>query len=140
MSLGRVDVWADEAALDAAGRRIDEWESSLAERATRAKALSAQLQTLTGNATSPDRTVEVTVDSSGLLTDLRLDERIRQHSAAQTARQIMHTARAAHADLLKRLTETTADTLGDGDPSGPALIDSYQRRLGSNEGPTDAQR
>lgn len=35
-------MWADEAALDAATRRLDEWESSLADRATRARALSAR--------------------------------------------------------------------------------------------------
>ncbi|SCF06891.1 hypothetical protein GA0070607_5141 [Micromonospora coriariae] len=133
-------MWADEAALDAARRRLDEWESSLAERAARATTLSERLQALTGVATSCDRMIEVTVDSSGLLTDLRLDERIRQRSAAHTARQIMETTRAAHADLLKRLTETTTEALGNNDPTGRALIDSYQRRLGSDESAPDAQR
>ncbi|WP_233578705.1 YbaB/EbfC family nucleoid-associated protein [Micromonospora sp. BL4] len=140
MSLGRADMWADDAALEAAGRRLDEWESSLAERAARATALSARLQALTGTATTPDRTVEVTVDASGLLTDLRLDERIRQHSATHTARQIMETTRAAHVDLLSQLTEATAEALGDDDPTGRALIDSYQRRFGSDESVPDAQR
>ncbi|MFE9188056.1 YbaB/EbfC family nucleoid-associated protein [Micromonospora sp. NPDC007208] len=128
-------MWADEAALDAAGRRLDEWETSISDRAARAKALSTQVQALTGTATSPDRSVEVTVNASGLLIGLRLDERIRQYSSAQTAREIMATTRAAHADLLKRLTEATTETLGDGDPTGQAIIDSYQRRLGPDEGP-----
>ncbi|WP_330437876.1 YbaB/EbfC family nucleoid-associated protein [Micromonospora sp. NBC_00821] len=132
-------MWADEAALDAAGRRLDEWETSMADRAAHAKALSTQVQALTGTATSPDRSVEVTVNASGLLIGLRLDERIRQCSSAQTARQIMATTRAAHADLLKRLTDTTTKILGDGDPTGQAIVDSYQRRLGPDEGPPDAR-
>ncbi|MET8360246.1 YbaB/EbfC family DNA-binding protein [Micromonospora sp. NPDC005171] len=132
-------MWADEAALDAVGRRLDEWETSMADRAARAKALSTQGQALTGTATSSDRLVEVNVNASGLLIGLRLDECIRQYSSAQTARHIMATTRAAHADLLKRLTEATTETLGDGDPTGQAIIDSYQRRLGPDEGPPDAE-
>ncbi|RAN94182.1 hypothetical protein ONO23_03895 [Micromonospora noduli] len=112
----------------------------MADRAARARTLSTQVQALTGSATSPDRSVQVTVDSSGLLIDLRLDERIRQHPSAQTARHIMDTTRAAHADLLKRLTEATTETLGDSDPTGRAVIDSYQRRLGAQESRPDVQR
>ncbi|MET7832575.1 hypothetical protein ABZS44_07065 [Micromonospora sediminicola] len=58
-------MWADEAALDAATRRLDEWESSLADRAARARDLSARTQALTGTARSADGLVEVTVDPSG---------------------------------------------------------------------------
>ncbi|MEV6811307.1 YbaB/EbfC family DNA-binding protein [Micromonospora sp. NPDC051296] len=122
-------MWADEAALDAVGRRLDEWESSFADRAARARTLSTRVQALTGNAHSPDRTVEVTVDSTGLLVDLRLDEQVRQHSAAQTARQVLATTRAAQADLMRRITAATNETLGDDDPAAAAIVDSYRRRL-----------
>ncbi|MEV4823445.1 YbaB/EbfC family nucleoid-associated protein [Micromonospora sp. NPDC049274] len=132
-------MWADDAALDAAGRRLDEWEASLAERAAKATALSARLRALTGTATSPDRSVTVTVDSSGLLTGLRLDERVRQHSAAHTAGQILDTTTAAHADLLRQITDATAETLGD-DVSARAVIDSYRSRLRPDPGPSDARR
>ncbi|MDG4818926.1 YbaB/EbfC family nucleoid-associated protein [Micromonospora sp. WMMD956] len=133
-------MWADEAALDAATRRLDEWESSLADRAARAQALSARTRALTGSARSPDRAVEVTVDATGLLVDLRLDEQTRQHPAAHTARQIVATTRAAHADLLRQLTEATTQTLGDDDPAGRAIIDGYRRRLAPGQGPPDGRR
>ncbi|SCG55472.1 hypothetical protein [Micromonospora halophytica] len=133
-------MWADEAALDEATRRLDDWESSIAERAARSKALSAQVQALTGSARSPDRTVEVTVDSAGMLVDLRLDERTRQHSAAHTARQILATTRAAHVDLLRQVTEATTRTLGVGDPTAVALVESYRRRLDPDRGTPDARR
>ncbi|WP_320064386.1 YbaB/EbfC family DNA-binding protein [Micromonospora sp. RTGN7] len=133
-------MWSDEAALDEATRRLDDWESSLAARAARARTLSAQVQALTGTASSPDRAVEVTVDSSGLLVDLRLDERTRRDAAAHTARQILDTTRAARADLLRRVTEVTTRTLDVDDPTAAALVDSYRRRLDPDQGTPDARR
>ncbi|MGW4502742.1 YbaB/EbfC family nucleoid-associated protein [Micromonospora sp. NPDC004336] len=133
-------MWADEAALDEATRRLDDWEASIASRAARARELSSQMQALRGTATSPDRAIQVTVDSSGLLVDLRLDERTRQRSAAHTARQILETTRAAHADLLSRITEATTEILGAEDPTAAALVESYRRRLDPDRGTPDARR
>ncbi|RAO27725.1 hypothetical protein PSN13_05613 [Micromonospora saelicesensis] len=132
-------MWADDAALDAAERRLDEWESSLAERAARAKTLSATMRDLTGTAHNADRTVDVTVDSAGLLIDLRLDERIRQQPAAHTARQILETTTAARADLLRQVSATVAESLGD-DASAQAIIDSYRSRLLPDQESNDARR
>ncbi|MBQ1020113.1 YbaB/EbfC family DNA-binding protein [Micromonospora sp. D93] len=132
-------MWADDAALDAAERRLDEWEKSLAERAARAKTLSATMRDLTGTARNPDRTVEVTVDSGGLLIDLRLDERIRQQPAAHTARQILETTTAARADLLRQVSDATTQSLGD-DASAQAIVDSYRSRLLPDQGSNDARR
>ncbi|MFI7025978.1 YbaB/EbfC family DNA-binding protein [Micromonospora sp. NPDC049900] len=133
-------MWADEAALDAAQRRLDEWESAVADRARRAQSLAGRVAALTGTAHSPDRTVTAIVDSAGLLVDLRLDERVRQNSAAHTARLIMTTTRAAHADLLRRVTATAHETVGADDPTGRAVVDSYRRRLGDGRGHPDADR
>ncbi|MEU5785288.1 YbaB/EbfC family DNA-binding protein [Micromonospora lupini] len=132
-------MWADEATLDAAGRRLDEWESSLAERAERAKTLSARMRELTGTAHNADRTVGITVDAAGLLIDLRLDERTRQQSAAHTARQILDTTRAARTDLLRQVRAVTVESLGD-DASARAIIDSYRDRLAGDQGSSDADR
>lgn len=133
-------MWADEAALDSAERRLDEWESAIADRAARAKALSARVRALTGTAHSPDRLVEVTVDAAGSLADLRLDERTRQQAAARTAQQILETVRAARADLLRQVTAAARQTLGDADPTGQAVVDSYRRQLGTDLGRPDAGR
>ncbi|WP_433260913.1 YbaB/EbfC family DNA-binding protein [Micromonospora vinacea] len=132
-------MWADDAALDAAERRLDEWESSLAEQVNRAKTLSATMRELTGTAHNADRTVDVTVDSSGLLLDLRLDERIRQQPATHTAQQILLTTTAARADLHRQVSDAVTESLGD-DPSAQAIIDSYRSRLLPDQGPNDARR
>ncbi|MEU6020352.1 hypothetical protein [Micromonospora sp. NPDC047134] len=52
-------MWADEAALDATRRRLDEWETSFADRAQRARALSARVSTLTGTAHNADHSAQV---------------------------------------------------------------------------------
>ncbi|MEU7979675.1 YbaB/EbfC family DNA-binding protein [Micromonospora sp. NPDC049081] len=133
-------MWADEAALDAATRRLDGWEASFTDRAERVQRLAAQVHTLTGTARSPDRSIEVTVDPTGLLVDLRLDEQTRRHSAAHTARQIMVTARAARTDLLRQLTEATTRVLGADDPTAQAIIASHRQRLDPGQDTPDAHR
>lgn len=125
-------MWTDEAELAAARRRVDDWESSLAERAARSAALADRLARVTATATSPDRTVEATVDAAGKLVALRLDERVRASSAARTAEQVLATTRAAYADLLRRVTAVTRETLGPDDPAATAVIESYGRRLGGD--------
>ncbi|MGN9806451.1 YbaB/EbfC family nucleoid-associated protein [Micromonospora sp. L32] len=131
-------MWTDEAALDAAERRLDQWQSDLADRAEQAKSLSARVQALTGTATSADRAVTVTVDATGGLLDLRLDERVRQHSAAHIARLILEVTRAARADLLRQVTEATAGTLDRDDPTGQAIVESYRSRLRPDPGEAHA--
>lgn len=132
-------MWADDAALDAAERRLDEWETSLAERAERAKTLSATMRDLTGTAHNADRTVDVAVDSTGLLIDLRLDERIRQQPAAHTARQILETTTAARADLFRQVSDAVTESFGD-DASAQVIIDAYRSRLFPGQGSNDARR
>ncbi|MGK5441440.1 YbaB/EbfC family nucleoid-associated protein [Micromonospora sp. URMC 105] len=131
-------MWTDEAALDAADRRLHQWESNLAERAERAQSLSARVQALTGTATSADRAVTVTVDATGALSGLRLDERIRQHPAAHTAQLILEITSAARADLLRQVTEATAGTLDQDDPTGQAIVESYRSRLRPDPGEAHA--
>ncbi|SIR97025.1 YbaB/EbfC DNA-binding family protein [Micromonospora avicenniae] len=132
-------MWADEAALDAVAQRLDRWEASFADRAQRTRSLTSQIEALTGTAHSPDRTVEATVDPSGQLVDLRLDERIRHRPTAHIAEQIIAAARAAYADLLRQVTEVTREILGD-DPAGAAIVESYQRRARPEAGGTGAAR
>ncbi|MEU7750483.1 YbaB/EbfC family DNA-binding protein [Micromonospora sp. NPDC049171] len=132
-------MWVDDAALDTAEGRLDEWESSLAARAERARTLSATMRELTGTARNADRTVHVTVDSAGLLIDLRLDELSRQQPAARTARQILETTTAARADLLRQVSDAATESLGD-DASTRAIINSYRSRLLHDQGSDDARR
>ncbi|MFC5925124.1 YbaB/EbfC family nucleoid-associated protein [Micromonospora vulcania] len=126
-------MWADDDALDATRRRVDEWEATIAARSARTTALTRELAGLTGTARTADGSVEVTVDAGGRLIDLRLDERVRARSAGRTAEDVLATVRAAYADLVQRVSAAAVATLGADDPTARALIDSYAGRLGRTE-------
>jgi DNA-binding protein YbaB len=114
--------------LDEAERMIDEWQAGFDERAAQARALSARLAALTAAAESDDGLVRVTVGASGSVTDLSLKEGIRDQPAADTARAILSTLRAAQASLTKAATAATAETVGSDSETGKAVIASYVAR------------
>lgn len=134
-------MWGDEAGLDGAQRQLDDWEASLAERAAKTSELSQQLAGLTATARSQDGSVEATVDASGVLAGLRLDDQIRAQPASRTAEQILVTMRAAHKKAVRQANAAIVEALGRDDPAAQAIIDSYQRRLrGPSEAGPDAGR
>ena len=116
--------------FEAAERMIDDWQAGIEERAARAKELSARLSRLSARARSDDRLVTVTVGASGDLVGLELDERIRQRPAAETARTILRTLRAAQARLTEAVADATAETVGADSATGRAVLASYTGRLG----------
>jgi DNA-binding protein YbaB len=117
--------------LDEAERLVDDWQAGFEERAAQARALSARLGSLTATARSEDDLVTVTVGASGAISDLELEEAIRDRPAAETARAILATLRAAQASLTTAATEATAETVGADSETGKAVIASYVARQGS---------
>ena len=116
--------------FEAAERMIDDWQAGLEARAARARELSARLARLSARARSDDRLVTVTVGASGDLVGLELDERTRQRPAAETARTILRTLRAAQAKLTEAVADAAAGTVGVDSATGRAVIASYTGRLG----------
>ena len=114
--------------LDAAERRIDDWQAGFAQRAAQARELAARLAVLTASARSDDGLVTVTVGGNGMLTGLELHEDVRRQPADETARQILATLAAAQSDLAKRATSVTAETVGADSETGQAVIASLARR------------
>src|SRR5207244_1897573 len=91
--------------LEAAERWVDDWQSSIEDRAAQAQTLAGRIAGLSAAARSDDGLVEVTVGSSGAIDRLHLDERIRSQSAARTAEQILTTVRAAQTRLARLAAE-----------------------------------
>jgi hypothetical protein len=117
--------------LDEAERMVDDWQARIEERAVQARALSVRLGSLTATAQSEDELVKVTVGASGTMSDLTLEEGIRDRPAAETARAILATLRAAQASLTRAATQATAETVGADSETGKAVIASYAARQGS---------
>jgi DNA-binding protein YbaB len=118
----------EEPDLEAAVRRIDDWQAGFEQRAAQARQLSARLAALTASARSEDGHVTVTVGATGVLTGLELHEEVRRQPASETARQILATLAAAQSDLAGQATEVTAETVGADSETGKAVIASLARR------------
>lgn len=123
----------DETELDSALRWVDDWESHFEEQAARARALSQRMAGISATATSADGLVKVTVDSSGTLRDLRLDEAIRRRPAAETAAQILAVTRLAMRRLAEQVGQAAEETVGRDTPTGRAIIDAYASRLSTSD-------
>lgn len=114
--------------LDAAERRVDDWQAGFEQRAAQARELAGRLAQLTVSAHSDDGLVTVTVGGGGALTGLELEEGVRRQPAAETARQILATLAAAQAELTAQATVITGETVGAESETGKAVIASLARR------------
>ncbi|GGQ71044.1 YbaB/EbfC family nucleoid-associated protein [Couchioplanes azureus] len=117
--------------LGGAERLIDDWQEEIEKRAAQGRELARRMAHLTASARSSDNLVELTVDSSGVVTDIRLDEGIRQQSAARTAREILATIGSARAALRDKAESVVADTVGVDTETGRAVLASYAKSLKS---------
>jgi YbaB/EbfC DNA-binding family len=132
-------VWGDERALDEARQWIGDWQADIEQRATRAAELAERVGQLSGMARSRDGLVEVRLDSSGMLSGLRLDDQVRRYSGTQLAQAVLATVRAAQADLTEQVRRATAETVGADSETGRAVLASYANRL-SPTGDHDGDR
>jgi DNA-binding protein YbaB len=115
--------------LDETERLVDDWQAGVDTSAAATRKLSERLSSLTASARSDDGLVRVTVDPSGVVTDLDLAEGIRRLPADVTAVLILKTMRTAQNALVALATSVTAETLGAGSATGRAIIESYASRL-----------
>lgn len=114
--------------LDDAERLVDDWQAEIEVRAAVAGELSERLAGLSASARSDDDLIRVTVAGSGVITALELADATRRQPAAETARSILATMRAAQAALTAAATEITAQTVGADSATGQAVIASFEAR------------
>jgi len=115
--------------LEGAERWLEDWESSIAERAAKAKTFAEQGAAVSATATDPGGVVEVTVDSSGVVTGLQLRERVRRMPAPELGDLILSVMRAAQANLAHRMARVAADTMGEDNDMTRTIAASYERRF-----------
>lgn len=114
---------------DDARERLDAWKGRIDKLAADTKSMSDRFQAL--RVTTKDRAnlVEVTVDSSGSLVDLKLSRDIDRSSPDVIAGTIMSTIRDAKAELAARSQEIIADTVGTDSPAARAIADQVGAHL-----------
>jgi hypothetical protein len=108
---------------------VDDWQDGIEARAAGARELSIRLAALSASARSADGLVEVMVGATGDLVGLELAEGIRERPAAETAREIVATLRAARISLIEAVKAVAAETVGADSATGQAVIASYRGRV-----------
>ncbi len=130
-----VPLFGDEAAIDDAGVRVDEWLAGIEARAAKARALSGLVAGLTATASNADRSITVTVGSSGVLRDVSMDDSVRRHSGRWIAQEVLATTRMAIARLADRIGSAVDETVGRDSAEGRAVIASFRARVtGGSDG------
>lgn len=117
------------ATADGAEEWMRSWSASVSERAAGAQALSEQVARLSVSARDGDGSVTVTVAGSGVMTDLRLDERIHRWPADRIAAEILSTMRRAQAALAERVASIAAETVGADSETARAVVNSFATRF-----------
>ncbi|WP_431882390.1 YbaB/EbfC family nucleoid-associated protein [Micromonospora gifhornensis] len=117
------------AAADSAEEWTTSWATSMSERAAQAQAMSQRIAELSVSATGADGAVKVTVAGSGIVTDLRLDDRLSNWSGARLAAEIMATMRRAQGRLAGAVSDITAQTVGADSETARAVVASYAERF-----------
>ncbi len=130
---------------DSAHEQIARWRDSVDRMARDTKAMSDRLRDARVTASDSNGLVEVTIDSTGRLVDLRLGERVRRVSPDVIARTIMQTVASAAGQMGERARQIIAETMGTDSPAGREIAERVVLQLqmpdqtGSGSG-DDAQR
>ncbi|RKT57321.1 YbaB/EbfC family nucleoid-associated protein [Saccharothrix australiensis] len=120
---------------DGARERLATWKGRIDKLASDTKAMSERLQAIRVTVGDPNGLVEVTVDSTGSLVDLRLTERMQRTAPDLVSRTIMATIREAKTKVADRSQEIIAETVGTESPAGRAIADNVGRHLRGGPAP-----
>jgi cell division septum initiation protein DivIVA len=105
------------------------WQQRLAEKQTQARELAARITSLRGEAESPDGTVRIVVDSTGVPVDLTLGRDAAGRDPARLAAEILATMRRAQARLTRAATEAANQTIGAETETARALLQPFYSRF-----------
>jgi DNA-binding protein YbaB len=109
--------------VDASDQLIDNWTKKLEENASRYQALAERMQGQTVTERSKDGTVEVTVDSRGLLKNLAIAEGAAGKRMAEVSAEVMRLVQKAQARIPELLQQAMAETTGTADEAASHLVE-----------------
>ncbi|MGW6928843.1 YbaB/EbfC family nucleoid-associated protein [Lentzea sp. NPDC054927] len=132
----------DEQILDPDGarERLAAWKGRIDKLASATLSMSDQLQGVRIVAKDPAGLAEVTIDSTGSMTNLKLTDRISTTAPETVAATIMSTLADARKQLAQRSKEIVAETIGTETAAGRAIVESVGRQLGADEPKPVARR
>lgn len=126
-----VDVSDAEAFLDPDASRdyLRSWRADAERKAQLAGAMAARIEQLRTTARDGNDLAEVTVDSSGVLVDLVLTERIHRYEPQVVARAVMSALREARTRAAEQAREIAVEALGPDSVSARVIGERMQELL-----------
>ncbi|SED60100.1 YbaB/EbfC DNA-binding family protein [Amycolatopsis tolypomycina] len=112
--------------IDASDAMIDNWTKRLEENAARYQALADRMQGQTVTERSKDGTVQVTIDSRGLLKNLVIAESAAGKRMAEVSAQVMQLVQRAQARIPELLQQAMSETTGTGDQAAAEIVREAQ--------------
>ncbi|MEU7791684.1 YbaB/EbfC family nucleoid-associated protein [Amycolatopsis sp. NPDC049159] len=112
--------------IDASDAMIDNWTKRLEENAARYQALADRVQGQSVTERSKDGTVQVTVDSRGLLKNLVIAETASGKRMAEVSAQVMQLVQRAQARIPELLQQAMTETTGTGDLAAAEIVREAQ--------------
>jgi hypothetical protein len=114
------------------------WLAGIEGSAERARAFAERAAQVSATASGPDNAVRVTVAASGAVTDLWLDDRVRQWPADRISKAVLATMRRAQGGLAAKVADVAAQTVGEDSSVGRDVVEDYARRFPAPAGRTQA--
>jgi DNA-binding protein YbaB len=114
---------------DGAMEQLRAWKGRIDRMAADTQAMSTALQDLRVTAADDNGLAEVTIDSAGLLVDLRLGRNVQRAAPEVISRTIMETIGKARAKLAERSKEIIFDTLGADSEAARGIAERVGQRL-----------
>lgn len=108
-------------------RMINDWVRNAEERATKFQAMAERFQDMSVTERSADGTVQLTVSSKGILTDLRISEQAAAQSMAEVSAQVMRTLQRAQSRIPELLQDVLAETVGTQDTVANHVVDEAKK-------------
>jgi DNA-binding protein YbaB len=130
--------------LDPEGAMADmqAWKGRIDRLAADTQTMSHQVGQLRVTASDNDDLVDVTIDSSGALTDIQFTQRVLRMAPEDVTRAVLEAAGAARLKAAERVQEVIAETMGPQSQSGRAIAERMASRLrgagGAGEAGSDA--
>jgi DNA-binding protein YbaB len=128
---------ADEQVLagshDEIKRKLSAIAASAERRAQAFSAVRRQIDSSTISETSPDGGVRVSVQASGALRDLQLNERVSGLPPAQLAALVMATVRRAQGRIVERVQQIAQDNDVADDPASVTMVERFAEQFPASE-------
>ncbi|AEV86644.1 hypothetical protein ACWT_5627 [Actinoplanes sp. SE50] len=115
---------------DAALDQVRAWQGEIDRMLARTRTMSLRMRELRVTASDPRHLVEVTINSSGALLDIRFGPRLPQYDPVHVARIVMATVQTARRQALRLTREIIDETVGPDSTAAREMIISTAESLG----------